>query len=911
MTVFPAGITPLLSELAQGALVLTPNHRSSVQLHALYGQYARQQGGKSVFPSANIRAIDLWIRDCWEDWQAAGGPATTGELLLDPAHEKILWHDIVRRSAVGTSLLNIKATAMAAGEAFTRVRLWRIPEKELRSHLHFQETRDFDDLAAFLSWSGDFIAACRRQRVITQVQLLENFIPLVAANTFDLPDTILLSGFRQPPPLYANLLDALKAVRSGTRDFILPPATPAITNRALASATAELEASAAWARQVLEAEPAARIGIVCPQLATLDTEAERVFSRVFSPASTVSLAASGDRPFALSGGAPLSREPLVSAALAILDLNNDKSDTLQVCRLLRSPFIHGADTEEPARARLEQHLRRRNELLVRNADVRYFANLDKADFHAPDFAAALLALDQLRQQDGKRQRLTAAWCDLFERQLDAAGWPGTREPDAREQAALRSWQQTLARFRDLSQLAGAVNLGAAVDLLKLLLGNTRAQGNDPDLPVQVLGPVEADGQLFTHLWIMGLTEQHWPPPARLSPFIPYGVQKKYGIPEADINVWTEASRQSLQQFTGNTTGEVILSYPLQEGDIRFTPSAMLASYEGDIINPPGNGAGSGLHPLVQAQLEDATLDPVDDDLFIPLLEEEAPGGGTSLLANQAECPFRSFALHRLGADRLESLSPGLNARDAGNLLHLALQNFWTLLKSQADLLAADESTLRARIEDAVLDAVRTTSRFHPDTMSERFCFLEQQRLQELLWQWLAEERKRGSFRVVATEQRLSWRHPGLTLSLRIDRIDETDNGHLVLVDYKSSKNTAMKWQDERQSNPQLPLYLGAVAQQEGSAPVDGVYFAQVNIEECRYRGIGDSDALYPGSGVGSQKDLAEGTTWETLRRQWQESLSALADEFLAGYVAITPKSRTSCTFCHLHGFCRIQEMETS
>src|SRR5690606_33249085 len=44
-------------------------------------------------------------------------------------------------------------------------------------------------------------------------------------------------------------------------------------------------------------------------------------------------------------------------------------------------------------------------------------------------------------------------------------------------------------------------------------------------------------------------------------------------------------------------------------------------------------------------------------------------GGTAVLKDQAACPFRAFATHRLNAREMEVPQTGLTLRERGNIIH--------------------------------------------------------------------------------------------------------------------------------------------------------------------------------------------------------------------------------------------------
>ena len=69
---------------------------------------------------------------------------------------------------------------------------------------------------------------------------------------------------------------------------------------------------------------------------------------------------------------------------------------------------------------------------------------------------------------------------------------------------------------------------------------------------------------------------------------------------------------------------------------------------------------------------------------------------------------------------------------------------------------------------------------------------------------------------------------GLSLSLRIDRIDQTADKKQILIDYKTGDANPREWFTERLLSPQLPLYSNLIS------PM-GVYYAQLKREKWELR----------------------------------------------------------------------------
>jgi hypothetical protein len=103
------------------------------------------------------------------------------------------------------------------------------------------------------------------------------------------------------------------------------------------------------------------------------------------------------------------------------------------------------------------------------------------------------------------------------------------------------------------------------------------------------------------------------------------------------------------------------------------------------------------------------------------------------------------------------------------------------------------------------------------------------------------------------------------------------------------------------------LYLLAV-EQAGYPPVSALLHANVNVEQPCYKGIGVNDAIHPGIAF-DQKDALQSPDWNGLKQHWQQQVVDLADEYLAGHVAVSPLQRSTCTYCHMQALCRIGERQ--
>ncbi|HKK16677.1 MAG TPA: PD-(D/E)XK nuclease family protein, partial [Gammaproteobacteria bacterium] len=289
------------------------------------------------------------------------------------------------------------------------------------------------------------------------------------------------------------------------------------------------------------------------------------------------------------------------------------------------------------------------------------------------------------------------------------------------------------------------------------------------------------------------------------------------------------------------------------------------------------------------------------DVFV---DEEAPAipakqatpGGSGIFKDQALCPFRSFARHRLHARGLQSVDTGLNPVNRGLLVHEVMQNFWMHDRDSSSLSEGGEQHLQNRIDKAIQQALKKFRRQQPETMTENFIALERYRLARLLEEWLTIEISRSPFSVREIEQWHTIEFAGMKIRMRIDRIDELADGRLVIIDYKTGYVNVNDWLDERPADPQLPLYAVTT-----SGNVAAIVYGKVKRGECKYQGLAAEEDLLPSVKLPVTMD------WETQVAQWQTILAGLAREFQQGIAAVMPRDNKACAQCDLHGFCRIYE----
>src|SRR5688572_7909026 len=125
--------------LAAGALVLTPNYSSSMQLQNNWCRYALTHQHSKIVATPAITAIDLWLGKLWQELALHIQVPVLGWQVLTPAQELLLWRRVIRATDAGALLLNIDGTAESTREALRLLQQWQIPLHELGNHIHHRD----------------------------------------------------------------------------------------------------------------------------------------------------------------------------------------------------------------------------------------------------------------------------------------------------------------------------------------------------------------------------------------------------------------------------------------------------------------------------------------------------------------------------------------------------------------------------------------------------------------------------------------------------------------------------------------------------------------------------------------------------------------------------------------------------
>lgn len=876
----------LAEGLAAGVTVVTPNQRLALALKREFDD-AQAERGLAGWESADILPLTALVERAYED-ALYSEHAGALPVLLAPAQEQALWENIIRGSEAGAALLAVPETARLACEAWQLAHAWQL----------LPRLRDFplnEDGKAFYEWAQRYGRDTGREELTDGARLADLVAGWWPRAEIQKPQCLIGYGFDIVTPQQAELFARLKATGCDIA-FAQPPARNGSAQRvACTDSREEIKRAATWARARLEAGGGARIAVVVPELAKHRAAIIRIFSATMAPDYALPGAAQRVPPFNISLGAALTSYPLVNAAFLVLELAGREIDFERASRLIRSPFIAGADTELACRARLDAQLRKRAEPVVMLDRLLTLIAHDGAS--CPILAQRLSALAEFRKARLFGAQSPSALAHAISGALGIAGFPGERGLDSAEYQTLKKWHEVVAGFAALDRVVPRTGYGEAVSRLRRIAADTLFQPESPDVPIQILGVLEAAGMEFDQLWVMGLADAAWPPSPRPNPFLPIELQRAAKISQASAAESLEfARRRTGEWFTG--ADEVVLSYPQREDDRGFKPSPLIFDVPESTPSLPVYANYRDVVHLARA-LESGT-----DSQAPPLDRMAALGGGTVVIRDHAACPFRAFARHRLGAESLQMPHTGLDAMERGTLVHRVLAQAWAQLKTRSALGAISVAGLEALLMRAAEEAITRIRRDRPTTLSGRFAEIEKRRLVRLARAWLEYEKTRDGFTVIATEDKRHIEIGGVGFNARLDRVDELASGERIVIDYKTGAPSPGVMLGERPDEPQLPLYL--ICAEPAAA---AVAFAQVKAGEMKFAALARDANLLPGV-----KAFAESYyrgrhgSWQQIVDAWRADLTRIAAGFAGGEAQVDPKQYpNTCRYCDVKPFCRIHE----
>ncbi len=823
----------LLSLLLQGATLITPNNRLS---DALVQTFFKTQKPKFFIKPACF-SYQQFLQQLYALHSLNN---TSTPLLLNNFQCQHLWLRVAGLDANPGLIQELQ-------KAWKACLNWDIDF----SHPAFGTT---NQTHLFQQWAQQYSADLDALQSITPEQLVSF---LVSEQTPITSGVFIWYGFDIFTPEQEKLQNYLL---QNNCQLIIRDATRSNNQALLYTAVDELDEEMQmvhWLQETATNEDGT-IGVIVFDLQAKKERLQRLFSQQLPDVS-----------FNFSYGQVLTQYPIVNLALTCLALDPAQITVEQMSCLLSSPFLSESASEFNSRAHAHATCDALKDSII-NADIAVQALMPLT----PVLATILATLPCL--PDAAE---VSEWVGVFLQRLQHFGFPGEITLSSESYQCYQRLLELFDEFYGLGLMAQTLSREEALLTLSQLAKSTVFQAQTVCARVQVLGYLEALGCPFDHVWISGLHENAFPAKVRPSPFIPIVLQRLKKMPPVTPQLQLDVAFKTCERLK-NSNKIAVFSYPNYSQERRNLPSPFLQELP-------------AYTPItMKTALAPAPLHWRIEHYEIPLVTNTIVKGGASLITNQAKCPFRAFSLHRLHARRVERNTYGLDARQRGQIIHKTMELMWQQLQNQATLIATEDATLEAMLENAIQKAIIPFCQLRPHSFVSLFQQVEIKRLKHLIGVCLTQEKLRPAFSVDALEKSFTLALGALEITMRLDRLDTDTRGEKWVIDYKTRIPNSMPWFEDRPQEPQLLLYSLL------DEAITTLLFISLKAGKITTKGISAHTCSNYSSGIHQEEN------WVSRRAQWKDNLEKIAAEFSAGYCQPKPINASICQHCEVQSLCR-------
>lgn len=670
----------------------------------------------------------------------------------------------------------------------------------------------------------------------------------------------------------------------------------------------EYKAVACWAKHHL-LNSQNDIGIIVPSLSTHRDNLIRVFEEIIP----------NRQAWNISGGDNLSEVSVIKAALILLDIIiYKKIELIELRYLLKSNYYKKPEGSELALDGFIRDLTNRGYISISLKElVNYLSPINP-------ILCSVFESDECQITD--EQKLPSQWAIILSNLLASLSWPaGATNINSLEFQAINQWQGALGQLVLLDPIFGSKSITFVYKELKLLLGATPFQIQTDDNRIDILGMLEGAGVQYNKLWLFGFSSDVWPASPEPSPFIPLEVQKKYKLPHAS----SERELDYAKRFTNRylkSSSEIVVSYTAMQDDREMELSPLFYSNrysklerteisDFDVIHRSKHTAFDTEKTSLNNLFNIKTV----DDSNGPKITKAHIKSGVKALSLQAACPFWAFAETRLNSGRKYQLSIGPAPWLRGQIIHKVLELIFTKYSSYeklSDFINKQEqsqgSKYNQELHDFISLAIKSYSTQYKNIFTAGIKIIETELIFNIVDKWLNIELERGNYEVVALEQQYLLKLNNIQFNVRVDRVDriiqenngaDRDNGEIVIIDYKTSKQNINNLLHDDIVDPQLPVYLFIDKLQN----VQAVLYAEVLEEGACFKGLSNSESKSSKNFKTSDCKTVE--NWQSVIANWQQGLNQLADDYVNGNALINPVNKAqTCMQCHLSTLCRKDEV---
>lgn len=675
----------ILNGLNNKATLIAPSRRLSASLgEAIYAHLAKTQ---SVFETPPVYALNDWMHALWDQYEIEG---ETNKVLLQPLQSLLRFEYIISHHPASKGLLRPHQAAKTALLAWENLHHWQ------SENIIFEQTDNIEE-ATFGAWAREYQAWLIQNNALDETWLIKALLSLLSSK----PDiskriskstNIILYGFEELSPLMSYFFDELKAFGWEIDSLGILSLKPKNRyRRAFTQKEHEYKSVARFAKNALEKNET--VGIIVPNLADERTLLHKVFTDEFAMMSVLNPCMEICPHFNISAAIPLIHYPLVTEAINLLKFALLECTTKEIACALQSIFIQGAIVEQYPRVSLSQKVKSKEQPKIDIKRCLFLLN-HHCEIDAPILKQLMAAVLNVASTQGSYQQL-CQWIFTFKEILALFGFPGERTLNSIEHQVVKRMDELFNELMLLDSVLPASTAFEAIKLLEKVAANIPFQAQNKGAPIQILGLIEAIGQTFDNVWVMGMDSEAWPPMPNPNPFINIHVQRKLNMPHASASKELSYASKVTARFK-EAAPNIIFSHTQSDKEKSLTVSELIQDIPllTEALEVTQQNCESTF--LQQNQLETYC-----DEVAPAINNTQTIKGTETTLRLQALCPFKAFAQQRLGLVQREEPSIWLAPFEQGNIVHDILAHFWQHFKNSECVNQSSSETIIQFLESTI------------------------------------------------------------------------------------------------------------------------------------------------------------------------------------------------------------------
>ena len=841
---------------------------------------------KKTIQLPGIYSLNRWLKKEYQEFCMIG---PIGEVfkIMNGIEERLLWEKIIKTDLKSQNFLKTQIDGITEKviSADSLIRGNIISKDELKQNETYQEIRNFNE------WSNQFNDYCLDNKLLSRNGFIEYFIK--KQKEFGIIDNqeLLLVGFDDNSPLYENLINALKE-RNELKNYKTKEEKLKKQRKIeCENVEDEIKEVIKWIKE----NSKKKLLIISPALSRFQIKLQNEIDREIQP--DIYSEYNKNNIYNSNLKRPLSNEPIITAAISLLKLNSPHyiKPKLIYESILFNNWIDSEDYKY--REQLGNYIKdKKLPKISINSLKKLIENDSKLKGLKLDSLTKTLILIEKNQASWSKKKDLNEWITLTEEY-----WIETKVNKINNLLSFEI-NNINSLFKSLNQLKNNKIINYTVtfeeywEILFTQLENSPAPKGANDFYIDINGFAENPIKKYDAVWLMNMNTNLWPGKTEFNPFIPKKLQKKYHIfDEIHIKKIDKVRLNRLNSFGSDIT----ISYSKKDVETLLFPT-------------PGYFEGEDVEKIISKTKEinnKKYLEKIKDDKAPEILGSDIKiSDGFRCLENFQVCPAWSFYENRLHARPYqEDDQEEISKMSRGNLIHELLEKFWKDHKSSINLAKMSEKVLKKNIEILIHD-VMSSYQLNKPYISPSQIKLEGDYFKNLLYQWLCYEKlERPRFSVIESEQKYLVKIGQINFNVKIDRIDQYEDGSRLLIDYKTGSEVPIsQWKKSPITSLQMPIYIVFT----GIENISAAGIGYVHNNDVKLVGL-SSYAQEPIDGTitvfSKEKLKTHEDQWSDLLASWEVDIYKLASGYLSGDARVIYNKEDELKYCSVKPLLRIAE----